>query len=124
MKIIYLLNHSYRGKWPPPEKLHRVDTLNRRFALRMQEYTDQYEIECWKPERRITERIAAHEDGITYRIFPASRSSFMASKTLSSPAVSMDRIVSESTPAAPRLLRTRFHASRSTSPLHSRSNNA
>lgn len=76
MKIFYLLNHSYRGKWPPHEKLHRADTLNRRFALRMREYTDRYEIECWKPERMIRESITVHEDGITYRIFPASKSSF------------------------------------------------
>jgi len=76
VKILYLLNHSYRGKWPPREELHRVDTLNRRFALKMREYTDRYEIECWKPERMISEPITVHEDGITCRIFPASKSSF------------------------------------------------
>ena len=76
MKILYLLNHSYRGKWPPREELQRVDTLNRRFALKMREYTDRYETECWKPERMISESITVHEDGITYRIFPATKSSF------------------------------------------------
>jgi glycosyltransferase involved in cell wall biosynthesis len=76
MKIIYLLNHSYIGNWPHQDKLHRVDTLNRRFALRMREYTDRYSIECWKPERMIRESITVHEDRITYRIFPASKSSF------------------------------------------------
>jgi len=76
MKIIYLLNHSYRGTWPPHEELHRVDTLNRRFALKMRAYTDRYEIECWKPERMISEPITIHEDGITCRIFPATTYSF------------------------------------------------
>lgn len=76
MKIIHLLNHSYRGKWPPPQALHRVDTFSRRYALKMREYTDQYEIECWNPERMIKESIVVREDGITYRIFPASLSSF------------------------------------------------
>jgi glycosyltransferase involved in cell wall biosynthesis len=42
----------------------------------MRAYTDSYEIECWKPERRIREPITVHEDGITYRIFPASKSFF------------------------------------------------
>jgi len=42
----------------------------------MREYTDRYEIECWKPERMIREPITVNEDGITYRIFPASKSSF------------------------------------------------
>lgn len=76
MKIIYILNHSYRGKWPPPEPLHRVDTLNRRFALGMRKYTEDYEIECWKPEKRIKNTICIHEDGITYKIFPAASTAF------------------------------------------------
>jgi glycosyltransferase involved in cell wall biosynthesis len=76
MKIIHLLNHSYQGKWPPSQELHRVDTFSRRYALRIREYSDQYQLECWKPERMISEPITVKEDGITYRIFPASKSSF------------------------------------------------
>jgi glycosyltransferase involved in cell wall biosynthesis len=42
----------------------------------MREYTNQYEIECWNPERMIKKPFMIKEDYITYRIFPASKFSF------------------------------------------------
>lgn len=71
MKIIYILSHAYKGEFTR-EEIHKIDSLNHRYALRMSRYTDRYQVECWWTERRISLPLVAVEGGITYRAFPAS----------------------------------------------------
>ena len=58
------------------------------------------------------------------RYLPARRSAAIVRKNRSTPSCSMLASVRPSTPAAPRFRFTRFHASRRTSPLHTRSYSA
>ncbi len=72
MKIIYILSHSYKGRLPSPEEVHRVDTLGHRYALKTRQYNRGYEIECWWPERQLSRPVTITREGVTFRAFPAS----------------------------------------------------
>lgn len=71
MKVIYVLSHFYRGEFNK-EELHKINCINHRYAQKMKEWTDRFRVECWWTEKRADQPVTVQQDGITYRVFPAS----------------------------------------------------
>jgi len=70
MKVIYVLSHCYRGD-DYNKNISKHNTIMHQYARRLRNYTDRYQVEYWWTEKRISSPISAHEDGITFRAFPA-----------------------------------------------------
>jgi len=69
MKIIHILHHS-QPDYNSEVKFWKED-WHARVAYQTLKMTDKYEIECWRPEKKVNRTIIGQEDGITYKIFPS-----------------------------------------------------
>ncbi|MFQ5863564.1 MAG: glycosyltransferase family 4 protein [Candidatus Brocadiales bacterium] len=75
MKVIYVLSHAYEGE-DYNKDISKHDRHEHRYAYKLKEYTDRYQVEYWWTEKRISRPISEQESGVTFRAFPASSFKF------------------------------------------------
>ncbi|MDP3066370.1 MAG: glycosyltransferase family 4 protein [Methanobacteriaceae archaeon] len=72
MKIINILHHSLSPYNKEADPLFYEDAWHIGVAKGVKKYTNQYDLECWRPERNLKKEQTRTEDGITHRIFPSN----------------------------------------------------
>jgi glycosyltransferase involved in cell wall biosynthesis len=75
MKILQILTHS--PSWITKNIEEDIyDGWQVRTAKAIQKITNEYELECWLPEKTCKKTIAENRDGINYKIFPSNPISY------------------------------------------------
>lgn len=95
MKVIHILPYSSLVTGRDFEVDLFADGFHVSAAQQVWKRTQKYQLECWRPERKLKQAIAGEKDGITYRSFPSFRPSLG----------SLDKFVYKSALSASDLLR-------------------
>ncbi|HHT9118664.1 MAG TPA: glycosyltransferase, partial [Candidatus Hypogeohydataceae bacterium YC38] len=75
MKVIHIISLALREEYTRDE-WYKIDSIAHRYATKMRQYTDRYEVECWWTERRVSAPVVHQVNGVVFRAFPASRYRF------------------------------------------------
>jgi len=75
MKVIHILPYSSLVTGQDFKVDLFADGYHVRVAQQIWKRTQKYQLECWRPERKLKEAITGEKDGITYRAFPSFRPS-------------------------------------------------
>ena len=73
MKVIHILPYSSLVTGRDFKVDLFADGFHARVAQQIWKRTQKYQLECWRPERKLKQAIAGEKDGITYRAFPSFR---------------------------------------------------
>ena len=71
MRIIQIMHHSLSPFYDSIDPRYYEGDWHTRLAKEVLKRTNEYSIECWRPERTVKDTFVREENGITYRIFPS-----------------------------------------------------